>query len=101
MKHYHAQSCHEIGYKWYITAPEGLSRDDIDSLQTALANYSDEPSVGDLAELLVDPSLYLADYFDDLDEAKLALLHHVSFTIKTVHRSTSTQFVSEVAKSEA
>lgn len=91
MKRYKAESCHEIGYKWEIDAPAALSPDDVEALQSALCDYTDTPAQNDLHELLVAPSMFLADYIEDLNAEKLALVALVTFTVESVHREVFTQ----------
>lgn len=86
MKRYSSQSCHEIGYKWIIDAPETLTMDDVDALQNALCDYTDTPDNASLQEMLEDHT-----YCEELDAAKLDEFKKVSIYVESVHRETFTQ----------
>lgn len=81
MKEYTSLSSHEIGYKWYITAPDGLDDSEIEILQHYLIDYTDIPSTEEMLLMLDD-----WDNFIELDKAKEKLFRQVEIEIKIDYR---------------
>lgn len=90
MKNYTSESCHEIGYKWTISAPDALSAEDVEALQKALCEWTDEPDTGELHRMLSDIDC------TQLDVDKLPLYRQVLIDVRSVHRETFTQSFTEV-----
>lgn len=86
MKRYLAESCHSIGYAWIIDAPEGLTPEDVEKLQSALCDYTDTPDTAQLLEMLED--VY---YCETLDADKIELFKQVTLYVESVYRETFTQ----------
>ena len=84
-RHFTASSCHEIGYQWRIEAPAGLTDAELERLQEALVDWSDEPKQTHLDTLLGDPCT-LEEY--GLAETDRSLLEQVVFELSVVHRET-------------
>lgn len=78
---YTTQSIHDVGYLWNITAPDGLTVDDIAALQDALVDYTAAPDMTQMFEMLEDPH-----YCSGLDASKMELFKQVAFSISPVYR---------------
>lgn len=86
MKRYTSESSHSIGYKWEIDAPEGLTAEDVRSLQRQLCQYTDTPDTAAMIVMLNDD-----DYCNELDRSKMELFKQVIIYIEEVHREATTQ----------
>ncbi len=87
MKRYTVESCHEIGNRWEIDAPEGLTPEEVEKVHRALCEYTNEYHSGVIDGLITDAEYYLEDF----PKEKLPLLRQITFYVETVHREVFTQ----------
>lgn len=85
MKHFTIGTCHEIGRKWTIDAPDDLSNDCLEKFIRALCDENDS------FDNIVVPHFvdtYARELVDDYDIYPLSLpkLKEVRFTLEVVHR---------------
>lgn len=92
-KRYTAESCHDIGYAWEIEAPDNITAEELEKLQQALCNWTDEPDQARLNEMLED-DIYLEDY--ELNEDKMEFYKAITINVESVHRGSFIQSFQEV-----
>lgn len=95
IKSYTCESCHSIGYSWFIEAPEGLTPEDVEKLVDELINYTDTPTDEQLQEMLEDTF-----YRQSLDASKIELFKKVTIHVESVHRDIFSQSFNEYKKGE-
>ncbi|MAE86195.1 MAG: hypothetical protein CMB80_25905 [Flammeovirgaceae bacterium] len=63
-KKYAIASCHEIGIKWDIEAPQGLSDDEIETVMRHVSNWTDDPD-----DQTTEDAFYDMDNLIEADDA--------------------------------
>lgn len=92
MNTYTAISHHTIAYKWVIVAPPELSKNDIETLQQALADYTDTPDQEQLIKMLNDGYYWL----EETPAGKLELYKQVKIDCDISHREISTDNLEDI-----
>lgn len=89
MTRYTIESCHEIGIRWTIEPPEGLTAEEVKTLMEVVCNWTDDPNedtVKDALAAIAQDIEYL-----DLDHNKVHLYKELKASPVVVHRVMFTQ----------
>lgn len=82
MKKYSAESCHEIGYKWSIEAPDSLSLEDIEAMLKTVCAWTDDPNNERLQKILYELDKY---WCEGIEKAKIDEFKKVKIVAYPVH----------------
>lgn len=85
MKKYSCASCHEIGYSWYIEAPDTLTTEQVEKVMEALTEWSDTPDQKDLAEMLENMGSQEMEE-NELSGVSMEELTKIKIDVSSVHR---------------